>query len=225
METFKLSNLSLADVRRCVNLQERGVGNYEWTNVDAIELSNRDRLQVEEIQSRLLNYQTHLMNEATIWARGIYPLLLLAERDSIQAWAEVSLSAKYPQFILEGIADGILGNCVSGTVETPFLVVVEAKKGFESQNPIGQMYGQLLASARLNWEKDNQSPQEMFGCYTIADVWTFARSRVDEIDSDRPTMTVEFSREFVEKLEVDRILKILKGIVSRYLDRLPHLNG
>jgi hypothetical protein len=75
--------------------------------------------------------------------RGIYPLLLLAKKGNIQAWAEVILQAQYSNFELEGIADGVLAKCVSGFVEVPYLVVVEAKRGLESQNPLYQLYGPI----------------------------------------------------------------------------------
>jgi len=39
------------------------------------------------------------------------------------------LRATYPQFEIDGVADGVLGKCVSGLLETPFLVVIEAKRG------------------------------------------------------------------------------------------------
>ncbi len=61
------------------------------------------------------------MNEATIWARAIYPLLMLAESGNVQAWSQVSLSATYPHFELDGIVDGILGKCASGKISRPYL--------------------------------------------------------------------------------------------------------
>ncbi len=219
MEKLTLSNIDVDRLRQLVELQEGSVSNHRWTEVDTVELDDRDLSQLQEITSRLLNYQTHLMNEATIWARGIYPLLVLAEKQSIQAWAGVTLKAKYTNFEIDGVADGALGRCVAGLVESPFLVVVEAKKGVEGQNPLYQLYGQLLAAAHLNWEKDRRSVQEMFGCYTIADSWTFLRAEVENIETNKPVLRVEYSREYVEKLEADKILKILKGIVSQYLDR------
>ena len=45
------------------------------------------------------------------------------------------------------------------------------------------------------------------------------RAEVSDIRSDRPTLKTEYSREYVEKLEAETILKLLKGIVLRYLNR------
>ncbi|MCY7320294.1 MAG: hypothetical protein LH660_00425 [Phormidesmis sp. CAN_BIN36] len=57
---------------------------------------------------------------------------------------------------------------------------------------------------------------EIFGCYTIADTWKFLRAEIENIDTEQPTMSLEYSREYVEKLETETIFKILKTIVARY---------
>lgn len=125
------------------------------------------------------------------------------------------LSAMYSQFEVDGIADGVMGYSVAGRLEMPYLVVVETKRGVENQNPIFQLYAQLLAAARLNWEGDHVPVQEVFGCYTIADSWTFVRAEVSEIESDRPTLKVESSQEYSQKSDAETILKVLKSIVAK----------
>ncbi|UBF27362.1 hypothetical protein K9N68_05225 [Kovacikia minuta CCNUW1] len=220
MVQLTLGKISLAELKNFVTIQELGIQDYDWLRVDTIELTESELQQLQVIQSRLVNLKIHLLNEATIWARAIYPLLLLAEHHPVQAWSQVPLSAKYSLFEIEGIADGVLANSIAGYVQNPYLVVVEAKRGLEAQNPQFQLYGQLLASARLNWESDRLIPQEMFGCYTIADTWTFFRAEVSQIDNDKPLLILESSPEYGEKLEAKTILKILKGIVSRRLHSL-----
>ncbi len=215
MEKLVFSKLSLTDLKRLVTLQEGPIASYPWTLVDTLTLTDQERQQLQYIKSRLINSDIQLMNESTLWARAIYPLLLLAEHGDIQAWGEVPLYAQYVQFEIEGIADGVLGKTVAGRIETPYLIVVETKKGIESQNPVFQLYGQLLAAAHLNFENDGQTTQEIFGCYTIADTWKFVRTEVEEIESDRPLLRVEYSREYSEKYDAETILKILKGIVAR----------
>jgi len=116
-----------------------------------------------------------------------------------------------------GIADGVLRKAVAGRVESPYLMVVEAKKGVESQHPVFQLYGQLLASAYLNWENDPQPIQEVFGCYTIADTWKFVRAEIQNLETDKPTMRLEYSKEYAEKYEAEIVLKILKLIVAKML--------
>ena len=216
MEKLALSSMSLETLQRLTRLTQNGIRNYEWTQVDAAILSDWERRRLAEIQTTLLRDPVHLLNEATIWARGIYPLLQLAESDEVRALAGITLKVHYPQFEIEGVADGAIGKSIMGRIDYPYLVTVEAKRGIEGQNPVSQLYGSLLAAARLNWQTDGQDVQEVFGCYTIADSWAFVRSQVSGIDSDRPTLEVEFSREYTEKTDAETILKLLKAIVARY---------
>ncbi len=207
------SKITQDDLKQFVKIQEQGIATYPWTQVDTISINEKEQNYLEAIKSHLFNYDTHLMNEATIWARAIYPLLLLSEQGNIQAWAEVPLKAQYGQFELEGVVDGALGKCVSGFLETPYLVIVEAKRGLENENPLFQLYGQLLAAAYLNWKDDGNDPQTIFGAYTIADTWKFLKAEIEGIDTDQTQMRIEASREYVEKLETETIFKILKGFV------------
>jgi hypothetical protein len=215
MKTLKLADISASDIRSIASVREKGGTVYDWTQPDGVVLSADEKRQVGDITSRLFSYRTSLMNEATIWARAIYPLLVLAEADDIQAWAQVPLRACYPHVELQGIADGILGSGITGVVEVPYLVVVEAKRGLEGQDPRFQVQGQMLAAVRLNYEYDQQPVQEMFGCYTISDSWTFIRATVQDVDTERPEMTLETSREYVQKVEAETILSLLKHIAAR----------
>ena len=222
MQKLTFSTVTLALLRQVVNLQERDASEI-WLASAEIQLSDRERLQLEIIQSYLIHEKLHLLNEATLWARAIYPLLLIAEKTGIRAWSEVPLSAVYSQFEVDGMANGVMGYSVAGRLEMPYLVVVETKRGVENQNPIFQLYAQLLEAARLNWEGDSlqdskaeRAPiQEIFGCYTIADSWTFVRAEVSEIESDRPTLKVESSQEYSEKSDAETILNVLKSIVAK----------
>ncbi|NJM57109.1 MAG: hypothetical protein HC857_06325 [Synechococcales cyanobacterium RU_4_20] len=217
MEKLKFSSLCLADLKRVVQLQEGVVAEHAWSSVDHLTLNPRDQEQAQLIAQRLLLRTTNLMNEATIWAKAIFPLLVLAEQPGVEAWAEIALKGVYKTFEIEGIADGVLAKSVAGRIEAPYLVVVETKKGVEGENPVFQLYGQLLAAAYQDWLLSEQPVQEMFGCYTIGDSWQFVRAEVSDMETDRPRLTVEYSREYVEKLEAETILKILKGIVQRGL--------
>ncbi len=215
MEKLKLSTIDLSTIQRYVALTEKPGIQYDWLNVEAVQLSDREQQYLTDLQEGLQKVQVHLFNEATLWSRAIYPLLQLAEQDNIQIWAEVGLSAKYAQFELEGIADGVMGPSFAGRIQCPYFVMVETKRGVENTNPIFQLYGQLLAAAWLNDQVQPQATQEIFGCFTIADSWTFVRADVGSIASDRPTLTVEFSPEYAEKFDAPRILRILKTIIAR----------
>lgn len=209
------STLSLTTLKRIVNLQSNEMADYEWTQVDAIELTNRERQRLQELTADLLYYPVLLMSEATLLARVLYPLLLLAEKPPIRALVGVALQARYTQFEIEGVADLALAKSTTGFIESPYLIIVEAKRGIEGQNPVMQLYAHLLAAARLNWEANGLSQQEIFGGYTVADTWTFVKAEVNGVDTDLPTLRIEHSREYTEKLEAEVIVKILKNIVVK----------
>ena len=218
MKTYQLRELTEAQLLEVISLQEKGTANHSWLDVPEISISSDEQLAIDQIKARLSRSKIMLMNEATIWARGIYPLLILAERDQIEAWAEVSLNSTFVDVTLSGTADGALAYVIAGVLRTPYLVTLEAKRSIEAKNPRIQFYGQLLVAAKLKWEARPDLPVRIFGCYTIGDTWTFARATVDGFDKDtqKPIMTVEMSREYIERFEAETILKILKKIVMSY---------
>lgn len=216
MSKLTFSTLTFDSLIQVVTLVEQEGINHQWTHIKDVSLTVDEQRRVREIQNSIGTEPIHLMNEATIWARAIYPLLMLAEQGSIRAWGEVSLNTAYPTFELDGIADGVLGKSVAGRLKSPYLVVVETKRGIEAQNPLIQLYGQLLAAAHLNWKTNHNDPQEVFGCYTIADSWTFVRAEVMGLETDKPSLTVELSQEYTEKVDAATILKLLKQIVAYY---------
>jgi hypothetical protein len=217
MEKLKLSSLTLAALKRHITLTEKIGIHHDWLNTDQTEISEREKRYIDDLQQALKSIQVHLLNEATLWCKAIYPLLQLAEEANLQVWAEIALSAQYSQFELEGIADGVIGPSIAGRIQAPYFVMVATKRGIEGSDPVYQLYGELLAAAWMNSQIDGKDNQEIFGCYTIADAWTFVRGEVGNISSDRPTLTVEFSPEYTEKVEAHSILKILKGIIRRHL--------
>ena len=217
MHTYALSQLTEETLKAFVTLHERPDISDKWEEM-------RLTLNPEEI--RLLNYlksllrerQLILMNEATLWARAIYPLLVLAEQGHIQAWSGVPLRASYPTFELEGEADGALAPCIAGRMHQPYLVVHETKRGVNAPNPQFQLYGEMLAAAWLNWKNDAKADQEIFGCYTVADSWTFVHGIVGDIETEKPTFTVELSKTYNGVWEAERIVQILKSIVAKYVN-------
>lgn len=221
MKSVTFVELTAAALRDIATVQEQSIAAYPWTEVDQIALSEEEQAQATYITNHLRYADTLLMNEATIWGRAIYPMLILAEQGPVQAWAQVALRARYPHVELNGFVDGVLGRGIVSVTETAYyLIVVEAKRGLESQDPRLQLLGQLLAAARLNWERDQNPVQTVFGCYTIIDTWKFVRAIVGDLDSESPTMTLEPSREYVQKVEAETILKILKRIITTYTTNL-----
>jgi hypothetical protein len=68
MQKLLLSKISRADLKRYVGFEENGIQAYEWLDIEAIPLTQAESQQLDYVQSNLLNYDTHLMNGATIWA-------------------------------------------------------------------------------------------------------------------------------------------------------------
>jgi hypothetical protein len=132
MQTFNFSDISLTDLKSIVELKPMGIADYHWTQPQNVIITEEEQVLLRYITTQLKFYPTHVMNEATLWARIIYPLLRLAEQDDILATSEVSLKVQYPKFELNGIVDGILGKCIAGHLEIPYLVVLEAKRALET---------------------------------------------------------------------------------------------
>ena len=179
-------------------------------------LTAHEQQQVEAIKLTLRNKKVTLMNEATIWSRAIYPLLVLAEVPGLQAWSEAAMTAHYPNFSLEGIVDGVLAREELGKIVASYLIVTETKRGLEAKEPTYQMLGEMLAAAWINYHNDHQPQQLIYGCYTIADTWTFAEGIVTEFDADHPHFTVQVSGEYKEINETETIFQILKSIVAKF---------
>ena len=218
MQSFNFSRLTAGFLNSMVTMREKGVTPALWDTAD-VSLTEHERQRVEAIISSLAHKSILLMNEATIWSRAIYPLLVLAEQGELEAWAQLPLNAEYPRFVLEGIADGAVGYNLSGPSKSFCLIVVEVKRESEAEDPLSQLYGAMLAAAQLNWAQDNQVPQEIYGCYTVADSWIFAHGLVADIEAMRPTMTVALSRAYSEKVEAETILRILKSITGKFAIR------
>ena len=134
METLSIGKLTFEQLSKLVQLEEHPMQPYPWTQVSDWVLTEKETLQLSFIADRLLEEPAHLLNEATIWGRAIYPLLLLCEQGEIRARAEVPIAADYPQFKISGIADGALGKTIATRVIAPFLVIVEAKRGIEGND-------------------------------------------------------------------------------------------
>ncbi|MGH9936228.1 MAG: Clp protease N-terminal domain-containing protein [Blastocatellia bacterium] len=218
---FKFSELTPNSLNSIVMIEEKGVTPDFWDKVD-VSLTEQERQRVEALVSSFLNKSVLRMNEATIWSRVIYPLLVLAEQGSLEAWGQLPLKAQYSGFVLEGVADGVVGLNISGITKSFCLILIEAKRGMEAQGLLIHLYAAMLAAARLNWERDNRVPQEIFGCYTVADNWTFMHGLVSDIEAARPAMTVASSREYAEKVEAETILRILKFITGKYAQGLAN---
>ena len=58
------------------------------------------------------------------------------------------------------------------------------------------------------------SEQKLCGAYTVADSWTFVEVLVRGLDEPMPTLDVNTSPEYSEKVEAAAIARILESIVA-----------
>ena len=216
MCTYTFSQLSEETLKTLVTLHEEDGAPEVWEKMQ-IALTADEVRRLNDLKSTLHRRNLLGMNEATLWARAIYPMLVLAEQGSVQAWSSVSLSAEYPTFKLEGEADGALAPAVAGRIRPPYLIVHEAKRGLNAPDPLYQLLGEMLAAARLNWEQDANPEQEIFGCYTVTDTWAFVRGVVSDIDTEKPTFTLEFSPDYNGISDAENIVQLLKFIVANQI--------
>ena len=216
MQTYRFSELTAETLDSLVTLHEKIGVSEAWAQMQ-ITLTAEEGKRIDIFRADLEELELIAMNEATLWSRVVYPLLVLAEQEHIRAWAGVPLKATYATFQLEGEADGALAPCILGRMRQPYFVVHETKRGVNAPDPLYQLLGEMLAAAWLNWKKDANSEPEIFGCYTVADSWAFVRGVVGEIDSEKPTFAVEKSRTYDGVSDAERIVQILKAIVAKHL--------
>lgn len=214
MQRLDCARITLDGLAAVATLRDHGLRREPWETLARAELTPDEQQTVDRLAADLRRYQPSLVNEATVFARSVYPLLVLAEAEGVQALACVSLSARVGDFELVGTADGALGRPVAGELRAPFLVVVEAMRGVEGVSPVAQLYAELLAAARLNANERGGAEQKLFGAYTVADSWTFVEVVVRGLDDAAPTLDVNTSPEFSEKVEAATIARILKSIVA-----------
>lgn len=216
MRRILFSQLTPEDLASIVKLRDEGIGRPPWEDLGRGELSGAEKQIIEHVTAGLRRFQPSLANEATLWSRAIFPLLYLAETEHIVAQAEVALTARIADVELSGTADGAFGTPLSGELRAPFLIIVEAKRGVEAQNPVAQLYGEILAAGCLNHQENGRPEQRIYGCYTVGDNWTFVRADLDALDTAHPSMSVVSSWEISEKLEAATIVKILKAVVAQH---------
>ena len=217
MQTYPLSQLTEETLNALVTLHEVDGASETWEEMQ-VSLTSQEHMLLDYFKATLYGRNLMPMNEATLWSRVIYPLLRLAEHGRIQAWAGVPLKATYPKFELEGEADGALAPSVGGRIQPPYLIVHEAKRGINAPNPQFQLYGEMLAAAWLNWQNTATLEQEIFGCYTVVDNWAFIRGVARDLESEKPTLNIEFGPSYNGVLEAARIVQILKSIVAKQIN-------
>ena len=216
MQTYRFSELTEETLDSLVTLHEKIGVSEAWAQMQ-ITLTAEEGKRIDIFRADLEELELIAMNEATLWSRVVYPLLVLAEQEHIRAWAGVPLKATYATFQLEGEADGALAPCILGRMRQPYFLVHETQPGVNAPDPLYHLLGEMLAAAWLNWKKDANPEPEIFGCYTVAASWAFVRGVVGEMDSEKPTFAVEKSRTYDGVSDAERIVQILKAIVAKHL--------
>lgn len=216
MCTYTFSQLSEETLKTLVTLEWKYVLAEEWDNMQ-IALTDDECRRLEALKSTLRGRHLYAMNESTLWARAIYPMLVLAEHGHVQAWSGVPLKAAYAAFGLEGEADGALAPSLGGRIQPPYLIVHEAKRGLNAPDPLYQLVGEMLAAAWINWKQNSNSEQEIFGCYTVNDTWAFVHGVISDIDTEKPTFTLDFSPDYNGISDAEHIVQLLKFIVAKQL--------
>ena len=225
MHTYTFSQLTEETLETLVTLNEKYIPPAEWEKMQ-VALTAEECRRLDDIKATLHHRHLVAMNEATLWARAIYPMLVLAEQGHIQAWSGVPLKASYLTFELEGEADGALAPAIGGRIRPPYLIVNEAKRGIQAPDPQFQLYGEMLAAAWLTWKRnsetltahDSETDQEIFGCYTVNDSWAFVRGTVSDIETEKPIFTIEFSPVYNGIWDAEQIVQLLKFIVAKHLE-------
>jgi hypothetical protein len=216
MKTYAFNQLNATNLKDIATIRYEPAQPAVWEDLARREIGDAGREALAPIVKKLRDFGLHLANEATVWSRAIYPLLALAERRGIFAFSLVPLSATFDDLEIRGEADGALAASVNAEPSRPYLVVVEAKRGIGATEPVSQLLGALLCAAQKN-QREGGSGDEVYGVYTIADVWTFVRARIDW-SQPKPAMRVLVSGEYMEKVEAGTILAILESIIDRYAD-------
>ena len=135
METYSFSELSEEILRELVELHIQIDTSDTWDALEKEGLTAAEVVQIDYHKSILRNLNLVVLNESTLWARAIYPLLVLAEHAYIRAWTGVPLRATYPSFQLEGVADGALAPAAAGKPRHPYFIVYEAKREVNAPDP------------------------------------------------------------------------------------------
>jgi hypothetical protein len=216
VKTYPFNELTAVTLAEVAAVRYEPMQPSVWDDLAGKPISERERSLLGAITDKLRYFRAHMANEATVWARAIYPMLALAERGAIFAFSRVPLAATFGGLEVRGEADGALAGSVNEEPSAPYVVVIEAKRGVGATEPVSQLLGAMLCAAQKN-EHDGHPAEEIYGVYTIADVWTFVRGRIDW-SQPKPAMRVLPSREYAEKTEAATILAILESIVEKCVE-------
>ncbi len=94
MQTYPLLQLTEETLNALVTLDEQPDVSDKWDEMTCV-LAPEEIMLLNHLKSLLHGRHLVLMNEATLWARAIYPLLVLAEQGHIQATEKPTLNIEF----------------------------------------------------------------------------------------------------------------------------------
>src|SRR5580700_3036376 len=144
MRRLPFSEITHDELVGLVRLDNRGIHREPWNELARGELTEAEQRIVDYVTAGLERFRPSVVNEATVWARAIFPLLTLAEDEGVEVQSDVPLNARLGDVELTGSADGAFGAPSDGDLIAPFLIVVEAKRGVEARSPVTQLYAEML---------------------------------------------------------------------------------
>jgi hypothetical protein len=218
MTTLALAQVTVEQLARLAPLEGHPTATSPWNVFEQTPLTPEQEQHLTWITARIRAFHTTRANESTLWARAIYPLLMLAERGDVRAWSQVALKASFKAgdetVELVGVADGVLARegGLGGDPWPPLLLVVEAKRAIDATDPAPQLLGALYVALQLD-PRGEFEPTVCYGCYTVGDTWTFARA-TRTVERGAPRVVVDWSREYTERTEAAIILGILTAVVA-----------
>src|ERR1700679_3093669 len=108
MKTYPLEELTAATLAEVADIRREPSRPEVWDELARKAISQADRAALKLVTDKLFYFNTHRANEATVWGRAIYPVLVLAERGGIIAFSVVPLRGDFDGVELRGEADGAL---------------------------------------------------------------------------------------------------------------------
>lgn len=217
MPTLSLSSVDMETLSaQAARVRVLPIADEPWAQRERRELSGAALRGVDDRLARLRRFNTARANEATLWARVIYPLMELAESGDVLAWSQVTMSARHPtlDLAITGVIDGAFARDDLGQPALPLLLVVEAERGIDASDPLPQVAGAMLAVA-LPRCTVGAPPAEVFGAFVVTDKWTFLRGTVTADGAGALELSLAPSREYAVRHESPAIVAVMASIVER----------
>ena len=182
----------------------------EWMNTQS-DILDWENQAIAQIQAPLIKGVIG-WNEAELENKFISPMFVLAGvyGDEFGYFLERDLAATLDGYELSGRVDGMIATGVRNP-KKPFFCLNEYKR---FTDPDGEPQGQALISMLVAQELNELSDHVLYGCYVIGSNWYFM-----VLQERKYAISSSFSADGEDIYDIFRILKGLKFIVQRQIDR------